>query len=190
MPHRRLWVGGPGRRRRGGYAEGSLNQVDALLAVLLVPFALRGYWRGFCREGFGLAGLLGGVLLAAAVGLSLADALVARHLLPMLAAAPAAYAALFLGTVVVAHLLGALTDRLVRVLPLGSLNRTAGALVGVLRGATFLGFGLLLVVRFAPSSSLSEVVAASTLGRPLTRLAAGVLQTGRGLLARPGGEHV
>ncbi len=157
MPHRRLWVGGPGRRRRGGYAEGSLNQVDALLAVLLVPFALRGYWRGFCREGFGLAGL---------------------------------YAALFLGTVVVAHLLGALADRVVRALPLGSLNRTAGALVGVLRGATFLGFGLLLVVRFAPSSSLSEVVAASTLGRPLTRLAAGVLQTGRGLLARPGGEHV
>ena len=77
-----------------------------------------------------------------------------------------------------------------RALPLGSLNRTAGVLVGVLRGGTFLGFGLLLIVRFAPSSSVSEVVAASTLGRPLTRLAAGVLQTGRGLLARPGGEHV
>ena len=183
-------MGGPGRPHRGGFAEGRLNQVDALLAVLLVPFAVRGYWRGFCREGFGLAGLLGGVLLAAAVGLRLADALVARHLLPMLAAAPAAYAGLFLGTVVLAHLLGALADRLVRALPLGSLNRTAGVLVGVLRGGTFLGFGLLLIVRFAPSSSVSEVVAASTLGRPLTRLAAGVLQTGRGLLARPGGEHV
>ena len=158
--------------------------------MLLVAFALRGYWRGFCREGFGLAGLLGGVLLAVAAGPSLADAVVKRHLLPLLAAAPASYAALFLGTVVVARLLGAFADRLVRALPLGSLNRAAGAVVGVLRGGTLLGFGLLLIMRFAPSSSASEVVAASTLGRPLTRLAAGVLQTGRELLGHPGGEHV
>jgi membrane protein required for colicin V production len=161
-----------------------------LLVVLLVAFALRGYWRGFCREGFGLAGLVGGVLLAAAAGAGLADALVARHLLPLPFATPAAYAALFLGTVVVARLLGALADRLVRALPLGSVNRAAGAMVGVLRGGTLLGFGLLLILRFAPSSSASEVVAASTLGRPLTRLAAGVLQTGRGLLGHPDGEHV
>src|SRR4029077_18331188 len=37
---------------RMALGEGFLNQVDALLVVLLVAFALRGYWRGFCREGF------------------------------------------------------------------------------------------------------------------------------------------
>ncbi|HYV58244.1 MAG TPA: CvpA family protein [Candidatus Nitrosopolaris sp.] len=169
-----------------------LNQVDALLVVLLVAFALRGYWRGFCREGFGLAGLVGGVLLAAAAGPSLTDALVKRHLLPLLAAAPASYTGLFLGTVVLARLLGALADRLIRALPLGSVNRAAGAMVGVLRGGTLLGFGLLTILRFAPTSSASEVVAASTLGRPLTRLAEGVIETGRELLGHPpiGEQHV
>src|SRR5207249_2504835 len=46
----------------------SVNQVDALLVVLLVPFALRGYVRGFCRESVGLVGLLAGGLAAAAWG--------------------------------------------------------------------------------------------------------------------------
>ena len=34
-----------------------MNQLDALLLLLLTPFALRGYWRGFCREIFGLGGI-------------------------------------------------------------------------------------------------------------------------------------
>src|SRR5262249_49779812 len=71
---------------RGGRREQRVNQVDALLLVLLTPFALRGFWRGFCRESFGLAGLLGGALAAAAGGSRLAAVLLGARLLPPVAA--------------------------------------------------------------------------------------------------------
>ena len=37
-----------------------MNPIDALLAILLLPFVLNGWRRGLCREGFALHGL-GGV---------------------------------------------------------------------------------------------------------------------------------
>ena len=59
-----------------------MNPLDALLLVLLVPFAFRGYFRGFCRETLGLIGLVGGVLAAGAAGPDLARALLAERALP------------------------------------------------------------------------------------------------------------
>src|SRR5205809_762324 len=35
-----------------------MNQLDVLLLVLFLPFTFRGYFRGLCREIFGLAGML------------------------------------------------------------------------------------------------------------------------------------
>src|SRR5258705_532514 len=43
-----------------------MNQVDALLLVLLVPFALRGWVRGVLREAFGVVGFVSGVIAASA----------------------------------------------------------------------------------------------------------------------------
>ena len=165
-----------------------MNQLDTLLVVLLVPFALRGYFRGFCREGFGLAGLVAGALVAAAASPGLGHALVARGLLPPVAAGPVASAALFLGTVVVANLVGVLTDRLVRALLLGGLNRAGGALLGGRKGATLLGFGLLLAARLLPDSGLTGMITSSRLGPPLAGLATRVLEAGRGL-AHTRGDH-
>ena len=63
-----------------------MNQVDALLLVLLTPFALRGLWRGLCREAFGLAGMLGGAAAAGVASPRLATILMAHQVLPPLAA--------------------------------------------------------------------------------------------------------
>ena len=160
-----------------------MNQLDALLLVLLAPFALRGYWRGFCRESLGLAGLLGGAVVAGAGSARVAAVLVARHLLPPAAAHPAAFAAIFLATAVAANLLGLVADRLARVLLLGGVNRAGGAVFGLAKGAAFLGFVLLLAERLVPSPGLAEVIERSTLGRPLVRLATRILETGRALPA-------
>jgi membrane protein required for colicin V production len=165
-----------------------VNQVDALLLVLLTPFALRGFWRGFCRESFGLAGLLGGALAAAAGSSRLAGVMLAAHLLPPIAALPVAFAAIFVGIGVVANLLGLVADRLVRAVLLGGVNRIAGVAFGTLKGAAALGFLLLVAERLA-SPAITEVITASRLGGPLMHVATGVLEAGRGLAAAAGHGH-
>jgi len=165
-----------------------VNQVDALLLVLLTPFALRGFWRGFCRESFGLAGLLGGALAAAAGGSRLAGVLVGARLLPEVAALPVAFAAIFIGVGVLANVLGLVADRLVRAVLLGGVNRAAGVAFGTLKGAAVLGFLLLVAERMAPSPAISEVIAASRLGGPLMRVATSVLQVGRDFAAATHGH--
>ena len=160
-----------------------VNQVDALLLVLLVPFALRGYWRGFLRESLALVGLLGGALAAAAGGSRLAAALVARQLVPPQAARGVALALLFVVVYVAARAAGALADRLARAIFLGGVNRAAGLAFGVAKGAVVLGFALVLLQQFLPSPSLAGMLAASRLAPPLTQLANGVVEAGRTLAA-------
>jgi membrane protein required for colicin V production len=156
-----------------------MNQVDALLVVLLVPFALRGYVRGFCRESVGLAGLVGGALAAAAGGSALSAALIARHLMPPLIAEIVAFAGIFIAVNLLAYLLGLLVDRLARAVFLGGVNRVAGIAFGVAKGAAFLGFVLLVVQEVVPVPAVVETIAKSRLGRPLTTLATDIVAVGR-----------
>jgi len=158
-----------------------VNPLDALLLILLVPFALRGYFRGFCRETLGIVGVFGGVLAAAALGPDLAQALLDERALPALAARPIAWTAIFLATLLLAALVGRVADGLARALLLGGVNRVAGALFGCVKGAAVLGFALLLFEQVAPSTQLRNVIAGSRLGRPLEQIAGSVVQKGRQL---------
>jgi uncharacterized membrane protein required for colicin V production len=162
-----------------------VNALDALLLVLLVPFVLRGYRRGLVREIFALAGLVGGLLVAAAASRPLAAALVPAPPPPLWALA-AAFAGVLVAALVVADLLGRLARGLARTLFLGGVDRLAGIVFGSLKGATALGFGLLLAERMMASPSFAHSVAGSTLGRPLTEFATAVLDAGRRLTAPAG----
>ena len=162
-----------------------MSPLDAILLILLVPFALRGWWRGFCRETLALVGLFGGVLAAAAGGPELARALVEKRLLSPAAALPVAWVAIFVGAFVAADLVGRLADRLARTLLLGGVNRLAGAFFGSAKGAAFLGFALLLIERLLPSPALEQTIARSRLGRPLEQIADSVIATGRELRPAP-----
>lgn len=154
-----------------------MNQLDALILVLATPFALRGFWRGFCREVFGLAGLLGGTLVAGAESARLAAGLVSRHLVSPLAARAVAFGGILVVTVLAANVAGLVVDRLVRALLLGGLNRAAGVIVGLAKGAAVCSLLLLAAERLAASPALDEVIARSSLGRPLVELAARLLGT-------------
>jgi membrane protein required for colicin V production len=166
-----------------------VNQLDALLLILLVPFALRGWWRGFCRETLAVIGLVGGALAAAAVGPALAERIDAGHIVPPAAALPLAWAAIMLGACVVAAVAGRIAERVARALMLGGVNRFAGALFGSVKGAAFLGFLLLLVEHLAPSPAVTRVIAGSRLGRPLEQIAGSVVATGREFGAAPRGHR-
>jgi membrane protein required for colicin V production len=158
-----------------------VNQLDALLLVVVVAFGLRGWWRGLCRETLALVGLFGGALAASAAGPQVAGAIVARKLLPPPVALPVAWAAVFLAAWVVAGIVGHVADRVARAFFLGGVNHAAGALFGSLKGAVLVGFALLLVEHAFPSPHLEEVIATSRLGRPLEHIADSVVATGREL---------
>src|SRR5439155_1200671 len=102
-----------------------MNQLDVLLLVLFLPFTFRGYFRGLCREIFGLAGSIAGVVAAGAVGPAAAKVLLDEHLAPPVAAHPLGWAVVFVGTWVVAALLGRIADRLASALLLGGRGRSA-----------------------------------------------------------------
>jgi uncharacterized membrane protein required for colicin V production len=158
-----------------------VNQLDALLLILLVPFTLRGWWRGFCRETFALAGLVGGALAAAALGPQVAAGLVERGVARSGMALPLAWAGVFLAAWLAAGVLGLIADRMARALFLGGVNSAAGAVFGSAKGAALLGFGLLLAQHVAASPKLDHVIATSRLGRPLEQIAGTVVATGRQL---------
>src|SRR5262249_18905063 len=149
--------------------------------MLLVPFALRGWWRGLCRETLAIAGLVGGTLAAAALGPSLADVLAVRRLVPPAATLPVAWAAILLAACLVAAVAGRIADRIARALMLGGVNRLAGALFGSVKGAALLGFMLLLVEHVAPSPAVTPGRGAAGPGRPLGGPAGSVAATGREL---------
>src|SRR2546425_8032380 len=75
-----------------------MNQLDVLLLVLFLPFTFRGYFRGLCREIFGLAGSIAGVIAAGAVGPAAAKVLLDEHPVPPGAAHPPRWAGGFLRT--------------------------------------------------------------------------------------------
>ncbi|HUE30892.1 MAG TPA: CvpA family protein [Verrucomicrobiae bacterium] len=156
-----------------------MNQLDVLLLVLLLPFTFRGYFRGLCREAFGLAGSIAGVLAAGAAGPAAAKVLLAQGLVPPVAAQPLGWAVIFVGTWLVAALLGRIAERLARALLLGGVNRFAGMLFGSAKAAALMGFTLLLIEQTAPSSAVSKKIAESKLGRPLEHMAGTVVEAGR-----------
>jgi len=160
-----------------------VNQVDVLVLVLLVPFVLRGWMRGVLREGFGVAGVVAGILAAAACSAPVAADLAARGVVAPGRGGVVAAGLVFFATVVAANLGGRIADRFARACFLGPLVRLAGAAFGAAKGAAVLGFVLLGVGRFAPSPELRSTLDRSMLAPPLTGAAHALLDAGRALRA-------
>jgi membrane protein required for colicin V production len=154
-----------------------VNRIDVILTIVLILFALRGFWRGFSREFFGFIGLLGGVVVAAATYATAEDYLptsVPDRLRPILA-----FAGVFFAVDLAANLVGALLHKLFGILFLSPVNRIAGAVFGAAKGAGLAAIGLLLVRAYTPSPALQEEMLASALAGPLLGLADEVEQEAR-----------
>ena len=156
-----------------------MTVVDALLALLLVPFAWNGWRRGLCREGFDLVGILGGLIVAAATAPAGTLWLIARGM-PKLAAFPIALSVALVATMVVARVVGVLVARGVHAIRLGQLDRSAGVLFGAVKGAACLGLVLILLDRLAPTPGVQMALQESVLGPQLMRVALGALEFGAG----------
>ena len=114
----------------------------AVLLLLLVLFALRGFWRGFLREALGLAGLvLAGVLV---VGWSepIATMLAAAVAISPLTARLVSAVGLALAVFLAVRVLGGLVARLTAALFLRPIDRVAGVGLGLAEGTALLGLAL------------------------------------------------
>lgn len=162
-----------------------MNGVDLALGILLSVCALRGYWRGFFRETFGLLALIGGVAAAvefAALGAGMLQPYV--HL-PAAVDAGLAFVAIFVVVHTGINLVGVLLDRLTGALFLRGLNRLGGALLGAGKGAAVLGLVLLFLHLFPVIPELDGQIMSSTIGRPLVSVAGNVIRLSLQSAAQP-----
>jgi membrane protein required for colicin V production len=155
-----------------------MNGVDLALGLLLAVCALRGYWRGFFRESFGLLALVGGV--AAAVRFATLGAALLEHYVRLPAAVDAglAFVAIFVIVHTMINLIGVLLDRLTAVLFLRGINRLAGAVLGAGKGAAVLALVLLFFHLFPVIPELDGQIMSSNIGRPLVNVAGDVIRLG------------
>lgn len=155
-----------------------MNQVDVALSVLLLLFALRGFLRGFFRELFGFAAILGGVgaallyteevALRAAPYVPLAEQM--RH--------AAAFVAVFVAVHTALNLVGFALERITFRIVLRSASRLGGAGFGAAKGAAILAFVLLFLHLFPVNENLDRQLMNSELARNLSAVAGAVLKGG------------
>jgi len=153
-----------------------VNRIDVVLAIVLALFAVRGFWRGFSREFFGFIGLIGGLVVAAAsyaAAVAYLPEAVPERLRPIVA-----FAAVFFAVDFLANIVGALLHRLLGILFLSPVNRVAGAVFGVAKGAAMAMIALLLIRAYTPAPHfVSELEDSRIAGRLLGF--AGELRDGR-----------
>jgi len=145
-----------------------MNWLDILIIVVLILLGVAGLRQGMIRTVFGIAGLIGGIVLA---GRYYDD--LATRLFPSGAiwGNIAAYAIILLATLLVAGVIGWLIAKLVNFAALGWLDRVMGFILGVVIGGLLCAAILAIAVKFYPGmeATISQSVIARFLvgGFPL-----------------------
>jgi membrane protein required for colicin V production len=145
-----------------------MNWLDIVIIVVIVLLGIAGLRQGMIRTVFGIAGLIGGIVLAGRYY----DELAAR-LFPSGAiwGNIAAYAIILLATLLVAGVIGWLIAKLVNFAALGWLDRVMGFILGVVIGGLLCAAILAIAIKFYPGmeATISQSVIAKFLtgGFPL-----------------------
>ena len=137
-----------------------MNWLDIVIIVVAVLLGLAGLRQGIIRTVFGIAGLIGGIVLAGRYY----DGLAAL-LSPSGAtwANIAAYAIILFATLIVAGVIGWLVAKLVHFAALGWLDRLVGCILGVVIGGLICAAVLAIVLKYYPSTE--AVISQSGLAR-------------------------
>lgn len=151
---------------------------DVLLLCFVALAALRGFWRGFFREAFGLLGLVGG--LATAVWLTpWVEASIDRLFrLPPPIPAGVAFVGIFVCVHTAMSALGAVADWLRGVGGRRWLQGLGGACLGAGKGAVLVAFVVLFLHLFPVLPGLDTRLRESTVAQHLMSAAAKAVRTG------------
>ncbi|HUW46612.1 MAG TPA: CvpA family protein [Dehalococcoidia bacterium] len=126
-----------------------MNWLDIVIIVVAVLLGIAGLRQGIIRTVFGIAGLIGGIVLAGryydelAVVLSSSGATWVNI---------AAYAIILIATLIVAGVIGRLVAKLVHFVLLGWLDRLVGCVLGVFIGGLLCAAVLAIVLKYYPGT--------------------------------------
>jgi membrane protein required for colicin V production len=139
-----------------------MNWLDILIIVAALLLGFVGLRQGIIRTVFGIAGLIGGIVLAGRYYGALAGVLSPGG---AIWASVAAYAIILIATLVVAGLVGHFIAKLVSLAALGWLDRLIGFLLGVFVGLLSSAAALAIVAKIYPGSeaTISQSVVAKFL---------------------------
>lgn len=157
-----------------------MNWVDLTLLCVFALFGLRGFFRGFFREIFSLAGLFAGFAAAVAYDQELTGILARYWKSSPLLLHGVSFVAIFFVVYFLLNLAGWLLHRSEKLLFLKTLNRTGGIALGAGKGAAFAA----MAIFFLSSSSLlpqptRENVEHSYLAAPLARIGQNLIHLGK-----------
>jgi len=136
--------------------------LDVAVTVTICLLAAFGFWKGIVRAVIGIAGLLGGILVAGSLHRQVAAMLWPSGGTWSLIAA---YAVVLIATLVVAALLAALVSRLIHMTALGMVDRIVGLAVGAI--VATMGWALLLALLVPLSPGFADLVSQSPVARLL-----------------------
>lgn len=139
-----------------------MTWIDIAVLATICILAGFGFWKGIVRAVIGIAGFLGGLLLAGALYRPLAEMIWPSGGTGSLIAA---YAIIFFATLVVAAIVAALLSRVIHMTVLGVVDRVIGLVAGGFVAA--MGWALLLALLVSLSPSMAELVAESPLAQAL-----------------------
>ncbi len=137
-----------------------MNWVDLLVLLLLALSAVIGLARGFVREALGLAAWIGAAVLASRLSPQL-QPFARRMIGDATIADPVAFLVVFAVLLVVLLLIAAAIGGLARGSVLGGLDRLAGFVFGLLRGAAVVVVAALLVSAVWPVAQWPAAVTGS-----------------------------
>jgi len=126
-----------------------MNWLDIVIIVVAVLLGLAGLRQGIIRTAFGIAGLIGGIVLAGRYYDELAALLSSSGATWVNIAA---YAIILIATLIVAGVVGSLVAKLVHLVLLGWLDRLVGCVLGVFIGGLLCAAVLAIVVKYYPGT--------------------------------------
>jgi membrane protein required for colicin V production len=129
------------------------NAVDWVIIVVLILSTALSLWRGFAREALSLAGWVAAFIIANLFGGEMAS-LLAGAIDNVTGRYVAAYAILFVGTLIVAGLLSKLVAQLVSFTGLTLLDRLLGMVFGFARGVILILVAVFVLRQLVPPGDL------------------------------------
>ena len=137
-----------------------MNWLDIVIIVVAVLLGAVGLRQGIIKTVFGIAGLIGGIVLAGRYYDELAAVLSSSGATWVNIAA---YAIILIATLIVVGIIGRLVAKLVHLVLLGWLDRLVGCVLGVFIGSLLCAAILAIVVNYYPGAE--AVISQSGLAR-------------------------
>jgi len=159
-----------------------MNTLDIAIFVILALFVVKGALRGLVKEICSLVGLVAAAAISFSYYIPVAKQLEALSPLPQQLCVIIALIALFVITMIIFALIGALLSRFVKLLFLGGLNRVLGATFSLLQGTLVLALVLYGLSQASLPPAIKPLFSQSQLCPPFVQLGQALVKQSTKLL--------